>query len=179
VAARIQPTQEPGAEAGPDLQYTSEVSPHIVSINTSRGGVPKTSVFEAFIAEDGLTGDAHNNTETHGGPDRAVVLFSLEVIRALQQEGHPIEAGTTGENLTVSGLDWPLVTPGTRLRAGGATLEITKYAGPCVKIAGSFIDGRFMRISHQQHPGWSRLCARVLEAGLVRPGDPIEVMDAK
>lgn len=148
----------------------------IESINTSRGGVPKRTVFEAFISETGLTGDAQAHREFHGGPDRAVVLFSLEVIQALQAEGHPIAPGTTGENLTVSGLDWSALAPGTQLRAGGALLEITRYATPCRAIGGSFLRGDFTRIGQAQHPGWSRLCARVLEPGLVAPGDAVVVV---
>jgi MOSC domain-containing protein YiiM len=62
-----------------------------------------------------LDGDKQRNLQHHGGPDRAIVLFSLEVVRALQEEGHPIATGTTGENLTVSGLDWPSLVPGTEL----------------------------------------------------------------
>ena len=148
----------------------------VVSVNTSSGGVPKTSVFEAFLADDGVDGDRHR-FPFHGGPDRAVVLFSLEVIQALQREGHPIGIGTTGENVTVSGLDWPAVAPGTRLRVGGAEIQITKFASPCETIAGSFLHGRFGRISQAQHPGWSRVCARILSAGLVRPGDVVTVLE--
>ncbi|MEQ1907801.1 MAG: MOSC domain-containing protein, partial [Vicinamibacterales bacterium] len=154
----------------------NQVVPTIASVNTSLGGVPKTSVFEAFLSDEGVSGDAHADTSHHGGPDRAVVVYSLEIIRALQHEGHPIAPGTTGENLTVSGLDWVSVTPGTRLRAGGALLEVTKYTTPCTKIGGSFLDRAFIRIGQQQHPGWSRVCARVIEPGLVRPGDHVEVL---
>ena len=148
------------------------------SINTSRGGVPKRAVFEAFISENGVSGDTQTNLQHHGGPERAVVLYSLEVIRALQSEGHTIAPGTTGENLTVSGLDWPEVTPGCRLHVGSVLLEVTKYTTPCVKIARSFVDGEFIRIGQAQHPGWSRVCARVLEPGLVRPGDTVEHVHA-
>src|SRR5262245_9457623 len=68
----------------------------VEAINISRGGVPKLPVFEAFIAEDGLGGDHQNDSYHHGGPDRAVVVYSLDVIRALQREGHPISAGAVG-----------------------------------------------------------------------------------
>ena len=138
--------------------------------------MPKTSVFEAFLSDEGVSGDAHADTNHHGGPDRAVVLYSLEVIRSLQQEGHPIAPGTTGENLTVSGLDWASVVPGTRLRVGGTLLEVTKYTTPCFKIGGSFLDRAFIRIGQHQHPGWSRVCARVIDPGIVRPGDHVEVL---
>ena len=53
-----------------------EVVPTIASITTSLGGVPKTSVFEAFHSDEGVSGDAHADTSHHGGPDRAVVLYS-------------------------------------------------------------------------------------------------------
>src|SRR5258705_1774587 len=97
------------------------------SINVSRGGVPKESVFETLITEEGLDGDRHVDLRHHGGPDRAVVLFSLDVIRELQHEGHPIATGTTGENLTVSGLPWTQVVPGTFIVIGDVRLEVTKY----------------------------------------------------
>lgn len=150
----------------------------IESVNTSRGGVPKTSVFEAFIAEDGVSGDLQAHRAHHGGPDRAVVIYALEIIRALQAEGHPIGIGTTGENLTVSGIDWSAVVPGLRLRAGGALLEITGYAAPCRTIGPSFMGHAYTRVGHEQNPGWSRVCARVVQPGLVRPGDPVEIEPA-
>ena len=55
-----------------------------------------------------------NYPKVHGGPERAVSLFSLEVIRRLQDEGHPIYPGATGENLTVAGLDWAALAAGTQ-----------------------------------------------------------------
>jgi len=151
----------------------------IESINTSRGGVPKMGVFEALVTEQGLDGDRQRDRRFHGGPDRAVILFSLELIRALQREGHPIAIGTTGENLTMSGMDWAVVAPGSELEVGDVRLRITKYASPCENIADSFLGGDFTRISQKAHAGWSRVCARVLIGGLVRIGDPITAHAAR
>jgi MOSC domain-containing protein YiiM len=152
---------------------TSLRAGRLESINASRGGVPKTPIFEGLVTERGLDGDRQRDLRYHGGADRAIVLFSLDVIRALQREGHPIAAGSTGENLTVSGLDWSEVAPGGRLEIGEVQLEITKYTSPCEKIAGSFADCDFTRISQKLHAGWSRVSARVLAGGLVRMGDPV------
>ena len=152
------------------------MSPQVESVNVSNGGVPKTAIFEAFISRNGISGDAQADLRYHGGPDRAVLLYSIDVIRALKRDGHPIAPGTTGENLTLSGLDWPSIAPGTRMRVGGAVLEVTSFATPCEKIAGSFRDRNFTRIGQKRHPGWSRVCARVLEEGLVRPGDPVALV---
>ena len=149
------------------------------SINTSRGGVPKLSAFEALVTEHGLDGDRQRDLRFHGGLDRAVVLYSLDVIRALQQEGHPIAVGSTGENLTVSGVDWTAVVPGVELSIGGVRLLVTKYASPCENIGPYFLNDDFTRISQKRHPGWSRVCARVLREGIVRIGDPVKLSVAQ
>ena len=144
----------------------------MVSINRSRGGVPKLPVPEVFVGVHGLEGDSHVY-HRHGGPDKAVCLYSLEVIEALQREGHPIAPGTTGENVTVSGLDWPRVVPGVRLALGPVQLEITDYATPCQTIIASFSDERSTRISQKLHPGWARVYARVVAEGILAVGDPV------
>jgi MOSC domain-containing protein YiiM len=147
----------------------------VVQINVNpRGGVPKQQVARVEVTMQGVTGDKQHDRRYHGGPDRAVTLFSYERIQALQDEGHPIAPGTTGENLTISGLDWATLQPGDCLRVGERLcIEITDYAAPCRKIAASFADGLFKRISQKVHPGWSRLCARVLTEGTVREGDAV------
>lgn len=145
------------------------------SINTSRGGVPKRSAFEALVTEQGLDGDRQRDLRFHGGADRAVVLYSLDVIRALQQEGHSIAVGSTGENLTVSGVEWSDVKPGAEVRIGDVRLRVTAFASPCEKVSPYFANAEFTRISQKVHPGWSRVCARVVEGGLVRIGDPVTV----
>lgn len=146
-----------------------------VSVNPD-GGVPKYSVPQAAVSSAGVFGDRQRNLKFHGGPDRAVCLFSLDRITALQAEGHPIAPGTTGENLTVAGIDWDAVVPGARLRVGDkVVLEITAYTTPCQNIAGSFAGRSFKRISQDLHPGWSRTYARVLQSGVVKAGDSVVV----
>ncbi len=135
------------------------------------GGVPKSPVVAALLTAHGVAGDRQLDLVHHGGPERAVCLFASERIAALAAEGHPIAPGTTGENLTIAGLAWEELQAGDRLLlADGVLLEISGPAPPCRTIAGSFIDGKFGRISHRSHPGWSRLYARVLVEGLVREG---------
>jgi MOSC domain-containing protein YiiM len=156
-------------------EFKGAMSGRLEAINISRGGIPKQSVFEALITEHGVAGDHQNDPYYHGGANRAVVLFSLEVIRKLQSEGHPITPGAVGENLTVSGLKWDIIVPGTRLTVGDVELQVTKYATPCHKIRASFLADDFMRIFQDRHPGWSRVCAKVVKSGIVRPGDAIVV----
>jgi MOSC domain-containing protein YiiM len=149
----------------------------VLQVNVSGGGVPKLPVREAEAGELGLAGDGHDDALNHGGPERALCLFAIERIEALAAEGHPLFAGAAGENVTTRGLDWDTVVPGTRLRLGaGAVVEITRYTTPCRTIAHWFADGDFTRIHQDVRPGWSRVYARVLRGGVIRPGDAIETL---
>jgi MOSC domain-containing protein YiiM len=146
-------------------------------INISKGGVPKWSVPEIVVDELGLLGDKQKDKRFHGGPDRAVCLFSLQEIQRLQAEGHPIQVGSTGENFTLSMSDYEQLKPGSVLRIGQQVLlEVTSYAAPCKTIKDSFINEAFTRISQKLHPGASRLYTRVLCGGLVRTGDEVKVL---
>jgi len=157
----------------------ASVTGRIVQISVSNGGVPKTAVPAARVTADGIDGDRQRNLEHHGGPERAVCLFSMERIRALQHEGHTIVPGAVGENITVEGIDWDTVEPNTRLQLGDdVVLEVTRYTSPCTNIRASFADGNVARISQKRHAGWSRVYARVLAPGTVRTGDAVRVLAA-
>jgi MOSC domain-containing protein YiiM len=150
----------------------------IVQVSVSNGGVPKRAVAEARVGPPGLEGDAHRDTEHHGGPERAVCLFSLEAIEALNHEGHTLVPGAIGENVTVQGLDWGAVGPGCRVLLGDRVLlEVTRYTSPCVNITRAFKNGDYSRVSQKRHPGWSRVYARVLAGGVIRPDDPVRLVD--
>ncbi len=152
----------------------------IVQINLSDGGVPKQSVPSAQVETSGLVGDRQRNLKHHGGPDRAVCLWSAEIIQMLQEEGHPIAPGTAGENITVAGagLDWQQLIPGVQLKLGNSVLlEITDYAQPCRTIAHYFKLRRYGRISQKRYPGMSRLYTKVLSTGSVSVGDKLTVLN--
>ncbi len=150
----------------------------IFQINSSPGGVPKLPTREGIINELGLLGDDHRFPDIHGGPERALCLFSLERILELQAEGHPIFPGAVGENLTISGIDWNEVTPGDRLALGSeVVIEVTRHTSPCNTIADFFVGGQFQRISQKVNPGCSRLYARVLRGGRVAIGQSVRVLN--
>jgi len=150
---------------------------YIHQLNCSDGGVPKRAVAEAQLTATGLVGDRQAHPGIHGGPDRALCLYSFEQIEALRAEGHPIYPGSVGENVTVAGLDWAQLAAGTRLALGEeVVIEITKPANPCNTIADSFIAGEFKRISQKLHPGESRLYARVIQTGRLAAGQTVRVL---
>jgi len=148
----------------------------VLRINTSGGGVPKLAVDSAMLDTLGLGGDDHDDKVHHGGPDQAVCIYSLERLRVLQAEGHPVGPGSLGENVTLEGMDTAGLVPGDRLSIGEAEVELTGYASPCKTIAAAFIDGGFSRVLHQRHPGDSRLYARVLRPGRLSQGDAVRLL---
>jgi MOSC domain-containing protein YiiM len=154
-----------------------QLRPSIFQINASRGGVPKRPVPFAEVGELGLSIDKQTHTHVHGGPERALCLYALERIMALQSEGHPIYPGAVGENITLSGVDWDTCAKtGARLRLGREVLiELTQPAVPCNQIIGAFKDGDSTRISDRKHPGWARMYARVLNGGTIHIGDEVSI----
>jgi MOSC domain-containing protein YiiM len=143
----------------------------------SKGGVPKLPIDEAQISELGIAGDVQRDRRYHGGPERALCLYSREVIEFLNREGHPIAPGSTGENILIENLDWNLVVPGVRLQLGDVTVQITNYTTPCFKIKDSFLNGEFSRVHHKKHLGLSRVYARVLQTGTLKIGDAVELLE--
>lgn len=145
-------------------------------LNVSQGGVPKRPVAESEVEESGLVLDRQKHTRFHGGPTRAVSLLGLDVIERLQAAGHPIAPGTTGENVTVAGVDWREVPLGTRfVFEGGVVLEALSFAKPCKTIRRSFTDGAIRLLDAERSPGNARIYARVLQAGRLQAGERLRL----
>ena len=145
----------------------------IARMNVSAGGVPKRSVDGAAIGWRGLDGDHQGNRKHHGRPFQAVCLWSSEVIEALAGGGHPIGAGSAGENLTLTGIDWASLRAGCRMRVGTTLLELSFPAVPCHHQKQWFADGDFSRIDHDLSPGAARWYAWVRQPGEARAGDEV------
>ena len=148
----------------------------IVSINVSElGGVPKLPLKTAIVRFDGVEGDLNRfrMERKNGDPGRAVSIFSMERILQLQEEGHPIDIGTAGENFTIEGIDWSRMEVGMIIRLGSAIIRLSEPCAPCSKIGGSFMEKAFSRIDQNKRKGWSRWSASVIEEGSVSVGDTV------
>lgn len=146
----------------------------------SKGGVPKKPIEQStvLITEEGLEGDWQDDRKHHGGPERALCLFSVDVIAALKAEGHPIDLGFAGENIDIEGIDWTLLKESVQLELGNrVVIEITRDAVPCQTIKHCFLEEKFTRISEKTNPGFSRMYAKVLRAGHVSVGDSVRVRE--
>jgi MOSC domain-containing protein YiiM len=143
----------------------------LAQLNTSQGGIPKTAVLMAHVSRHGVDGDKQRNRKYHGGPDRAVCVFSEELYADLRDEGVDLVNGAVGENFTTRGLNLQALSKGDRLRVGAeCVIEITNVREPCRTLTKWSPDLPWMI---EGRSGW---VAKVVSEGIVRPGDPIEVL---
>jgi len=115
--------------------------------------------FANLLKDRGVEGCAHNRP----GGNRQILLVDRETLDAMQ-----LAPGIIRENITTEGIDVNGLPAGQRLRVGVAVLEVSAVCTPCDQL-------------EKIRPGLRReiygrrgtLC-KVVEGGLVRPGDPIQ-----
>jgi MOSC domain-containing protein YiiM len=161
------------------------MTPHLLQVNISQGGVPKHSVLEGRVTLSCIEGDDWNDKKFHGLPGQAVCLYSVELVEQLRNEGFPIFPGALGENFTTKGIDYSFVRIGETWRVGKeAVIRITKVRGPCRTIA-VYGEGILRAIydievkrGNVHSPKWGRsgYYAEVLREGIVRRGDSITIL---
>lgn len=116
--------------------------------------------------EHGLEGDAHAG-EWH----RQISLLAEESIARIRAKGVAVSAGDFAENITTRGIELWRLPVGTHLRVGKAVLlEVTQIGKTCHK--GCAI---FQQVGDCVMPR-EGIFTRVLEGGVVSPGDTIDVL---
>ena len=94
---------------------------------SEKKGTPKKEVFHINLIENfGLENDAHG-----GNWHRQVSLLCFESIENFKIKGAPVNFGSFGENLIISGLDFTKIVPGTILSGDNFELEITQIGKDC------------------------------------------------
>lgn len=123
----------------------------------------------------GFAGDAVADPSVHGGPDKAVHFYPAEHYAAWRSElgDHPRLAapGGFGENISALGLTEDCVRIGDRFRIGTALVEVAQGRQPCWKLDHHF--GRKTMAADVIRTGRCGFYFRVIEAGVVAPGDAI------
>ncbi len=114
------------------------------------------------IANQGFEGCAHGRP----GSRRQVLLIESEELRQLG-----LSPGMVRENITTEGIRLPGLGFGKRLRVGEAVLEVTVPCEPC-----DHMDAIRPGLQDQLHGRRGILC-RVIEGGLIRRGDALDVIE--
>ena len=144
----------------------------VTRVSVSTTGMPKHAVLQAWVTPEGVDGDKPRLAKIHGGPMRAVCLYSEELYQWLREKNVHVQAGDLGENITTSGIDLDALKPGDRLKIGDCEIEITGVRVPCSQLKEWSPDLPQIIVGHS---GW---VAKVNRAAIVRPGDGVEVVSS-
>ncbi|MDW8325792.1 MAG: MOSC domain-containing protein [Anaerolineales bacterium] len=162
--------------------------PKLISLNLGRPevvtyfgkevqtGGRKSPVAEAFLRRVGFEGDGQADLKNHGGPDKAACVYAFDHYPFWEARlGRPLTPGAFSENLTTGGLLESEVCIGDVFRLGGARVQVSQPRQPCSKLAGRFNRRELPEEIHAT--GFSGFYVRVLDEGLVRAGDSIELLE--
>jgi len=127
----------------------------------------------------GLEGDEQADLSVHGGPDKAVYGYAASHYPVWRDElpGHAarLAAGGFGENLTIDGMDEDALCVGDIHAIGSARLQVCQPRQPCFKLGLHFDDARLPKaLVRTGRAGWYY---RVIEPGIIRPGDAVTLFE--
>jgi len=143
----------------------------LAQLNISGGGMPKLPVAEAMVTVDGVQGDWQKNRKYHGGPNRAICIYSEELYQGLRDSGVNVSDGDIGENFTTRGLNLQHLKKGDRLKVGECVIELTDIRVPCFQLKKWDVDLPELIVGRS---GW---VAKVVKEGMVKQGDAISLED--
>ncbi|WP_035257128.1 MOSC domain-containing protein [Desulfatirhabdium butyrativorans] len=150
------------------MQKAPEYQGRVVAVSISdRKGIKKRNVEEVQLRiNHGIEGDAHA-----GDWHRQVSLLGMESIQKIQAKGLDVAPGDFAENITTEGICLWELPIGTRLRMGDAALvEVTQIGKTCHRHCAIFHEVGDCVMPREG------IFVHVLEPGIVRPGDTIEVV---
>ena len=132
---------------------------------SDKKGVPKRELPSVELRVGlGIVGDAHA-----GNWHRQLSLLARESVDTMRGLGVELPPGVFAENLLTEGLDLKALPVGTVLRAGTALLAVTQIGKECHSdCAIKQTVGRCVMPTEG-------IFAIVLKAGVIKPGDPIEI----
>ena len=138
----------------------------VVSVCISeKKGTKKHPVAEISLRPNhGIVGDAHA-----GDWHRQVSLLANESVDRMRKEGLTLAAGDFAENILTEGITLRTLPVGTVLRAGEVRLEVTQIGKECHN------DCEIRRLTGMCVMPTDGIFAVVLNEGVIRPGDQIEV----
>jgi MOSC domain-containing protein YiiM len=123
-----------------------------------------------------IDGDEQGDLTVHGGVDKAVYCYPSEHYPPWQHElGRELPYGTFGENLTVTDLLEHDLHLEDVLELGDAVLQVSQPRFPCFKLGIKIGDQRF--VQRFQQSGRSGFYCRVLQEGVIEPGQPIKLTE--
>lgn len=154
----------PGAENPLERPWTSAIRKEPVS-------------GQVWAGREGLSGDQQYDRKGHGGPDRALLMYSADHYPRWREEWgrKDVGPGGFGENLTVSGLNEDFSCIGDVYRIGEVRVEVSSPRAPCSNLSRRHGIPDLVKTIIQNHrSGWY---LRVLQEGWLEAGMEVKLAD--
>ncbi|MFB9275075.1 MOSC domain-containing protein [Cohnella cellulosilytica] len=142
----------------------------------AKSGIMKTSVQQTLrLTRLGFEGDEQADLENHGGPDKAICVYSFDHYRHWEEVlRRSLDYGAFGENFTVERIGEQEVRIGDIFRVGSAVVQVSQPRQPCWKLAMKWgLDELPLLVTNSGATGFY---FRVLETGEVRAGDELSLL---
>ena len=142
----------------------------VVSVNISeRKGTVKHPVPEIQLRlRHGIVGDAHA-----GDWHRQISMLSEESVDKMRGMLPQLKAGAFAENINTVGIDLKSLPIGTRLRVGETEVEVTQIGKECHN------DCAIKKATGTCVMPTEGIFVIVVREGVVRPGDPVEILEKR
>ena len=170
------------------------MAPQLISLNVGRpagitdpepargqdwtSGIFKTAVTgRVHLASDNLAGDGQADLKVHGGPDKAICVYSADHYQFWRQQLGVPECGPAwfGENFSVEGQTEIDVAIGDTYRIGTAVVQVSQPRAPCWKLGRRWNRPDMPRLVLQSgRTGWY---LRVIETGDVECGEMFTLLE--
>lgn len=143
--------------------------------------INKKSINESYLTKLGFKDDEQFDKRYHGGENKAVLFFSLETYKKIEkildinleyQNSSPL-----GDNILVENITEDDICVGDILKLGSAIVQVTQPREPCNKLSLNSGNKDMLKTIYQNgYTGWY---VKVLEEGIVKNGDNIELIERK
>jgi MOSC domain-containing protein YiiM len=161
------------------------LGPYVGGITTlppegqSTGIYKQAATTPLLLTREGFVGDRQADRRVHGGPEKAVHHYAAEnyarLAEAFPEAAADLAPGSLGENIATHGWLEDEVCIGDMFRLGQALLQVSQPRSPCWKINHKFAQPGMSRfIADHGITGWYY---RVLEEGMVSPGDAFDLLE--
>jgi MOSC domain-containing protein YiiM len=165
------------------------MTPRLQSLNVGRpreirDGEPWVTAFHkmataspVFLALENLDGDQQADLTVHGGPDKAVCVYSVDHYPVWRKETGIEECGPGwfGENFSIAGQTESTVAIGDTFRIGAAVVQVSQPRAPCWKLGRRWSRPDMPKlVVHSGRTGWY---VRVIEEGVVQAGQELTLIE--
>lgn len=140
-------------------------------------GIYKEPIAEAaYAGANGLEGDGQGDLVNHGGPDKAICVYSASRYPHWEAEyGRPFPPGAFGENLTIGPWTEQELCIGDIVEAGEVRLQVSQPRQPCYKLG---LRNSLPELpARVQQTGYSGFYFRVLREGYLAAGEKLRIAE--